>query len=229
MKMQFSPDDYITVNRDAYNKYAQEYRTKLQSRAWTEGDAELVDYFQRYLPTSASKILDLGTGNGNVLKLLEERRFDPTGIELSPEMAKIAQETVPNAPIIVDDFIKHDFGDERFDGIFACAFVHLFPGDETLRVLQGIRQLLSSEGVALIATTKHDHSEEGYVEKKRFTGSSLRYRRRFTDKELQSLIAQADLRIVDYSEIHEDVDSSEDEVWMRFIVSPRLPRHQVYR
>jgi SAM-dependent methyltransferase len=220
MKTQLSPDDYIEFNREAYNVYAREYRTKLQSKAWTDGDIELVNYLQRYLPPGASKILDLGPGNGNVLNLLKARGFEPIGIELSPDMAELAQETAPGIPIVVDDFLKHDFGDERFMGIFACAFVHLFPGSEVLRVLQKIEYLLSSDGVALIATTKNSQSVEGYIEKKRFNGSSLRYRRKFTDIELRHLIEQAGLKVVDYSELHEDVDSSEDEVWMRFIVSP---------
>ncbi len=222
MKTQLNPDDYLAHNRDAYNAYAKEYRTKMHSKAWTDGDIDLVDYIQRYLPAKASdhlKILDLGPGNGNVLSLLKARGFDPSGIELSPEMAAIAQETVPEVPIIVDDFLGHDFGDQRFEGIFACAFVHLFPGNKALHVLQKIKSLLSADGVALIATTKHGRPEEGYIEKKRFNGNSLRYRRKFTEMELRSLIDKAGLQVLDYSELHEDVDSSEDEVWMRLIVS----------
>jgi cyclopropane fatty-acyl-phospholipid synthase-like methyltransferase len=118
---------------------------------------------------SHAKVLELGPGNGQVSRLLYEYGLGVTTIEFSPPMAEVVKETAPHIQIIVDDFLSHDFGEEKYDGIIGIAFVHFFPAAEAQKVMHKIHSLLRSNGVAMLATTIHQQTHNEIISKTNFS------------------------------------------------------------
>jgi len=79
-------------------------------------------------------ILELGCGNGYVLKLLSEKGYKVTGMDFSTERVKLASKTAPKADIVVGEFLNHDFGGQLYDVIIALEFIHLFPPKQFERI-----------------------------------------------------------------------------------------------
>ncbi len=208
--------NYIKLNKTAYNECAQDFKNKKSTRI--TNDKKVVDKFSRHLPSDTQKIsiLDIGPGNGQMSLLLTQKGYDVTFIEFAEELAHVAHETAPKATMIVDDFLKHNFEDKKFDGILASAFIHLFKNKELHIVMQKIYDLLNHEGVCFLCTTKHDVSSEDLDTKNNFNNTPVRYRKRFTYDELKDLIEQYNFTILDY---YENADREENaKTWMNFTI-----------
>lgn len=206
---------YLDVNKKAYECTAEEFGSKIPVRI--NETKQAVDVFSKYAGKIAGKsVLELGPGSGFALSLLTENGYNVTAIEFSEKMAEVAKKNAPRAKIICDEFLSHDFKDEKYDGIFGLAFIHLFPKEDTKKILNKIYNLLNSGGVVFISTTKHDKSEEGYFEKTNFNNLALRYRRRFTFEELSLLLNSVGFKLV----YQYDVESKEvaGKIWMNFIL-----------
>jgi SAM-dependent methyltransferase len=72
------------------------------------------------------------------------------GIDLSPEMTRLARECCAghdNVDIRIGDFMSLDWGDERFDCIFAVAVLHHLP---LIHAVERIKDLLEDGGTLVI-------------------------------------------------------------------------------
>lgn len=207
--------DYLSINRNAYDKTAEEFRSKISSRK--RNDEMIVKKLCKYLARESSiKILDIGPGNGQMAKMLCDKGYEVVGIEFSEPLAMVAQNTAPQLKMIIDNFLTHDFGKQKFSGILVVAFIHLFPRNDCLIVIKKIYDLLDKDGYALITTTKHEKSEEGFLSKDNFQDNSLRFRKKFTIEELQKILVDEKFQIVEYGE-NKDGENSR-KTWMTFIV-----------
>lgn len=89
-------------------------------------------------------VLDCGCGTGPMVEILTEEYPDKqyTGLDLTPEMIKKAQEkNLPNTEFIVGDCEKLLFADESFDVIICTNSFHHYPNpqaffDNVYRVLR---------------------------------------------------------------------------------------------
>lgn len=63
-------------------------------------------------------VLDIGCGPGLYLKDFGTD-FQLTGIDISSTMVSYAQNLLPHAEIIKGDFLKHDFGNKKFNFIYS--------------------------------------------------------------------------------------------------------------
>ncbi|TAH32555.1 class I SAM-dependent methyltransferase [Candidatus Saccharibacteria bacterium] len=185
--------DYLAINLQAYEQTAAEFGLKKAIRLDT--DSPSADTLARFLAPGA-RVLDLGSGNGQLAKLLTDRGLDVTAIEFSPRMAAIAQETAPNVRMIVDEFLAHDFGNEKFDGVIGIAFVHLFPAADALKVMQKVHSLLKPGGINMQATTLHDHTFDEILAKVNFKNKTPRFRRHYTEEDFEKLFADSNFKII---------------------------------
>ncbi|MFW9818033.1 MAG: class I SAM-dependent methyltransferase [Candidatus Thorarchaeota archaeon] len=105
--------DIIKLNKEAWDNAAKSYNQESHGKIYP-----LFNYFCNTLPEKGY-ILDLGSGTGlPYTKLLIERGFKVLGIDLFPEMIKIAKENVPSAKFIEMSMTDLEYKN-KFDGIFS--------------------------------------------------------------------------------------------------------------
>jgi len=191
-------DNIIKRNRDTYDSVAKEYYKKSSERI--SFNEKIIDRFAKYITTGKS-VLDIGCAVGIDLKIFKQKGFIPTGIDFSPKMLFFARKLNPGIQIIEGDFLDVEFN-EPFDAIFAQSFIHLFPKAIAVNIIKKIYDLLKNGGVAYITTTKSTQSDNGnWIEKSDYRGNFKRFRRLWTEEELQKTIQSVGFQIVDFYEI----------------------------
>lgn len=96
-----------------------------RQRVWeahgTEPPREDLEIFFDNLPGDG--VLDVGCGWGYYIHEFLDRDLDYHGIDLSPEMIKIAQESNPEAKFSVMSYRELQFSADAFDGLWcSCVF-----------------------------------------------------------------------------------------------------------
>ena len=117
--------------------------------------------------TSGVDVLDVACGTGVLFPDYLARNVDSvTGIDISPEMAKIAQQKFPQVQVICADVEEAEF-DRKFDCIMVYnAFPH-FP--DPVRLIKVLSDLLKPGGTLTVAhgmsRAQIDHHHEGAASK----------------------------------------------------------------
>jgi ubiquinone/menaquinone biosynthesis C-methylase UbiE len=90
------------------------------------------------LPSSQNNIvLDVGCGTGEMMALLENRRINTIGLDLSSEMTKISKKKCPKCEFIVGDAENLPFKEKSFSLTYCIASLHHVPKPK-----QVIRELI---------------------------------------------------------------------------------------
>ncbi len=93
------------------------------------------------VPVGALDVLEVGCGLGKLTTALATAGRRVTGIDLSPEMIARARERSPAAPgisFLCGDFLRHDFGSQRFDCIVSAATLHHLPEEIAVLRMAGL-------------------------------------------------------------------------------------------
>ena len=80
--------------------------------------------------TKGSAVLELGPGTGQATEPVLDTGCDYHAIEIGDNFCNVLQRKYghrPNFTLIHDDFITHDFGDQRFDAIYSAATIQWIP------------------------------------------------------------------------------------------------------
>jgi SAM-dependent methyltransferase len=186
---------YIAANLKAYELTAHEFEQKITLRS--QSDEIFITQLHIYLKKGSLNILELGPGPGYIAKRLIDYGHKVTAIEFSPKMAKIAQKTALKARVVIDDFLNHDFKNEKFDAVIGIAFIHLFPKEDAKKILAKIAKLLNKDGTLILSTTVHSRLSEGYEIKSNFNTGVKRFRRRYTKSAFKELITSSGFYITD--------------------------------
>lgn len=130
-----------------------------------------------------SRILDVGCATGDNLALMHEEGFTKlVGIDVAPGMIDEAKNRF-NADFFCVDLFKYQPTD-KFDLVFAQAFVHLFPKKMLPEVFS---KLLSfSKRRVYFSTTIHETGCEGLEQKQEV----VRYRSRYTLPEILDAVSK---------------------------------------
>lgn len=212
-----SKDDYIAINLEAYDALAGEFNEKINTRKIQQG--HIVKKFSKFLKINGlveTNILELGPAAGYTTKLLSESGYIVDALEFSSELSQFCKRNAPLANVINDEFLTYDFKEKKYMGILAVAFIHLFPKNITKQVLSKIHSLLDINGIAYISTTLHTMSNQGFETKSNFNKQNIRFRRRFTEVELKTELAEAGFKIIK-KEIVDDIEV-DNKKWIDFIV-----------
>jgi tRNA (cmo5U34)-methyltransferase len=116
----------------------------------SEGEAVLLEH----IPIDAKRVLDLGTGNGRLLKMIKANRpnIEGVGIDISPTMLKVAQESFVGDRTV--KVIQHDLDDPlmrselgTFDTVVTGLALHHLSHRRKHSIYDEIFSLLSHGGV----------------------------------------------------------------------------------
>lgn len=199
----------IAIHKEIYNSVADEYEARVKDL--TQITKEAIDICSTYLAVGDS-VLDIGCAVGLAVQCFNENGFIASGIELSDEMVVYARRRNPKSDIVEGDFLEHKF-EETFNGIYMSAFIHLFPKDKTEELFGKIRSTLKSNGYIFLSTTKSDVSKEGWEEKYDYNKKVSRFRKHWTEDELQKTIEDHKFRIINKRIFTDPFDKT----WMGFI------------
>jgi 2-polyprenyl-3-methyl-5-hydroxy-6-metoxy-1,4-benzoquinol methylase len=201
--------DLTRYHKSTYDKVASEYEERIVINRQTIETVlpRLMGWIKK-----KEKALDIGCAVGLHMKMLENLGFNVTGIDVSDEMVKYAKKRNPFSRVILGDFLDVDFG-EKYDLIWALAFIHLYPKKEISKILDKINFLLEEGGICLLTTTKAEKSEEGFFEKKDYNKKVKRFRKFWTKEELEKELRNS-FEILDY---FERVDGK-NKHWMLFVI-----------
>ncbi len=98
-----------------YKGFAQIYDEVMNNVPYEDWAGFITRQIYRHLP-SCEKILDCACGTGTLINILE-RNFSVSGLDISPEMIKIASEKNPDSPLWVADMKKDLLTHDKFDCI----------------------------------------------------------------------------------------------------------------
>lgn len=79
------------------------------------------------IPSSLVRVLEVGCGTGAFSRALANRGHQVTGIDLSPEMIRVARERdLPSHHVtfLCGDFMRDSLGDETYDCVVSIATLH---------------------------------------------------------------------------------------------------------
>jgi SAM-dependent methyltransferase len=94
------------------------------------------------LPLSGNRLLDIGCYDGFLLSHVDAKV--KVGIDIEPVP------TLPNIQYVQGDFLEHDFGQQRFDRVFALDVLEHVKDDTAF--VEKVVYLLSVDGIAILST-----------------------------------------------------------------------------
>jgi len=121
----------------------------LDDGGWTHNN-HYHPFLLDHVPAQCDKALEIGCGSGAFSRLLAERSRHVLGLDLAPEMVRIAQERSKNCPNVeyqTADVLQWDFPCEKYDCIASIATFHHLPLE---LMLQKAKDALRPGGVLLI-------------------------------------------------------------------------------
>jgi SAM-dependent methyltransferase len=105
------------------------------------------------------RVLDIGCGDGALVRTLQEFGAAPTGVDLDPEGARFIEQTY-GIPVVVSPFETACFADGQFDAIVATHVIeHFF---EPVEAMQRMRRLLKPNGLLVLETPNILRPKVGY-------------------------------------------------------------------
>jgi len=210
---------YILMNQKVYDELSSEYDERAEESF--SCNERVSRGFVSYLKSNFRnpKVLELGCGSGLNLSIFEREGFETYCVDISRKMIEVSRKRAPNTKYLLSDFLECDFGDLKFEGVFASAFIHLFSKEDALIVLDKIKSLLSPNGILFLSTTLHKESEEGFYEKSDYSTKLKRFRKKWEINELMSTLKGLDLKILG-SDLSIEFDRRK--MWINFILIPRL-------
>lgn len=223
-------NDYVEHNRDAYDTMARSGIIGLETSVFP--DVPLVTPFINTLEHSFRRpvaprysyegnyfksmdVLELGPGRGIASQLFDRGKLNTTAVDVSQGMIGIARINSPRTIYIHDDFLEtRELDEQGFYGVYARAFIHLFPKKDSLSALDKIYNLLLNNGVLYLSTTIHPESEEGYFPELLSHEEIKVFMRHWEEGELINAINNAGFEI--YKQWHDDFPMKK-ETWANFL------------
>lgn len=184
----------------AASAYAEHLFNELESKPL---DRHLLNRFAEEIGNG--RVADLGCGPGHVTKYLSERGVAAFGIDISPEMIRVARTLCPELKFDTGDMTSLKLDDASLDGIVSFySIVHL-GAEQLTRVFTEWRRVVKAGGLILVAF--HIGTESRHVDDLWGSAVSLDFRFHETDKVARALnTAGFDVIEVSEREPYEDAE-----------------------
>jgi SAM-dependent methyltransferase len=134
-----------------YDAVAEEYAARFfDELAAKPLDRALLDCLAE-LTRGRGTVADIGCGPGQIARYLADHGAKAMGIDLSPEMVRLAQRLSPDIPFRVGDMLALDLEDNSLGGIVAFYSVIHAPPEQIPQVMREFYRVLRPNGLALLA------------------------------------------------------------------------------
>ncbi len=141
-------DDILSLNKTAWDNLAEKYEK--HRPIWLDELNVLFDLFCSLL-SEKSLVLDIGSGTGlSYAKLLIERGFSVLGIDIAPQMLKVAQRNVPQAEFKELSMTELNY-ENMFDGAVSSFSMLLLSPLQFKDVASRIAQALKEGGILYLS------------------------------------------------------------------------------
>ena len=154
------------------------------------------------------KILDAGCGPGRDSRLLIDKGFEATGIDLSEEMIEIASQGKGDYQVM--DVRDLEFPDKTFDGVLANQLLVFFKGEERRKAFRELERVLKSGGTIFLGLKKGEKT----FEREKYGSSIKQYPMK--EKEARELLENFEVHRVSITEREGDQPG-----FMNFIASKK--------
>lgn len=189
---------------DWYNANAKKYSDASEN---TYSVDELDDFSA--LLAKGDRVLDAGCASGRDTALLEERGFNVTGIDLSSGLIKLAREKHPNITFVEGSFLKMDFPDNSFEGVWAHAsLVHLETEEDTNRAVEEFYRVLTDEGIIHILVKAQTGEKKTAVVSDSLSGHD-RFFQYYTQTEVREMLEKIGFVVI-HLEQYKETDKTPD-------------------
>lgn len=164
-------------------------------------------------------ILDLGCGPGYEAMRLHSLGAMVTGIDISGESIRIAQEKNPACRFLKMDFLALDASLGTFDAVWASGSLIHVPPRSMKQMLTGIRNVLSDKGIlaAVIRDGSGKIVSHPVIEGTTFERTVYRY----SEQELSEYCASCDLKYLKGGYLEKDLA---DSGWRCYLYETAHPR-----
>jgi SAM-dependent methyltransferase len=137
--------------RESYDSAASAYAEHLATELVDKPlDRHLLNRFAECV-TGRGLVADLGCGPGHIARYLHEQGVKVVGIDLSPEMIRVATSLNPGLEFRTGDMKQPEMPDASLAGAVAFYSIVHFDASELGAVLQQVRRILEPGGLFLLA------------------------------------------------------------------------------
>lgn len=133
--------------QDISGQYNETRKKELSTRLWHE-----LIVFCKSIPVG-SKILDVGCGNGRLLKAFKGKKIEYLGIDNSEELIDYARANYPLEEFRVGDILNlSSIPHVNYDYVVCAAVLHHLPGEDLrVRALLELKNKVSAQGKIFIS------------------------------------------------------------------------------
>ena len=122
------------------------------------------DIFCKRVEKTDATIFEIGCGPGNISKYLLTKRpdFELEGIDMAPNMIKLAKENNPSATFSVMDCRYLNHFSVRFDGIMCGFCMPYLSKEDCAKLIQDCSYLLNKDGIFYFSAIEDDYKKSAY-------------------------------------------------------------------
>ncbi|MBV1924447.1 MAG: methyltransferase domain-containing protein [Flavobacteriaceae bacterium] len=121
--------------------------------------------FCRYVTKRNATIFDIACGPGNISKYLLNKRPDYQifGIDIAPNMIKLAEKNNPTAEFQVMDCRDIHQINKKFDAAICGFGLPYISKEEAIDLIANVSKLVSENGYLYLSTMEDDHKKSGFT------------------------------------------------------------------
>ena len=175
--------------------------------------SEVVDFVRSYREMLGRKILDIGSGAGRNLLYLSREGFEPTGIDISEEGARLTREQLErenlNGNMVIGDVGQLPIANESFDSAISRRVYDYNNTEGVNEKLRETARALKPGGiffVTLRSSAQPIKANEELVEENQWSGKTLKvsggsedglFQHHFTEEEVRALSDEAGFEVLE--------------------------------